>query len=197
MGDWDGNGSCTPGTFEGGVFKLNNANAASVADSTFTFGDARGFPVAGDFNANGIDDVAVYRNGTWQVRLDDGTTPPAFTDGPGGAWPATIPVSGDWDGNGTDGIGDYLYASATWGLRQTASAGAADAGTFVYGTASSSYPVVGDWNADGIDSIGVMTGVELGAAPHQHGRPTRRRPFDFGGSDVLEIEHGRRGHAVG
>ena len=32
MGDWDGNGSRTAGTFAGGVFRLRNANAAGDPD---------------------------------------------------------------------------------------------------------------------------------------------------------------------
>jgi hypothetical protein len=186
MGDWDANGSRTPGTFEAGVFKLNNANDASPADITFTFGDARGFPVAGDFNANGTDDVAVYRNGVWQIRLSDGTILPNFTYG-SGSWPATIPISGDWDGNGTDGIGTYAYSSATWNLRHTASAGVADAGSFAYGTANSSYPVVGDWNADGIDTVGHRTGQTWTLTNSNATRSTDVTPFGFGVANDLPL----------
>jgi hypothetical protein len=158
IGDWDGNGSRTAGTFENGTFKLNNANDNSAADITFTFGDRRGFPVAGDFDGNGIDDVAVFRNGVWQIRLSDGTVLPQFSWG-SGSWPATIPLSGDWDGNGSDGIGTYTYSSAVWNLRNAADGnGGGDAGSFVYGTANSSYPVVGDWNVDAIHTVGLKTG---------------------------------------
>ena len=154
MGDWDGDGTKTPGTYEAGVFKLNNANDASPADITFTFGDSRGFPVAGDFNGDGIDDVAVYRAGLWQVRMSTGATS-SFSFG-SGSWPAAVPVAGDWDGDGTDGIGLYtLMAPGTlgeWHLRNTASAGVADL-TFVFG-GSGLYPVVGDWNGDGVDTVG-------------------------------------------
>ena len=180
MGDWDGNGSRTPGTFENGMFKLNNANDNSPADITFTFGDARGYAVSGDFNGNGTDDVAVYRNGTWQVRLSDGTIPPAFAYGPGGAWPATIPVSGDWDGDGTDGIGTYTYSAAAWNLRHTATSGLGDAGSFVYGAANSSYPVVGDWNADGVTTVGHRTGQTWTLTNSNTARTTDVSPFLFG-----------------
>ena len=74
-----------------------------------------------------------------------------------------IPVAGDWDGDGTDGVGYYCYNSTvcpagTWNLRQTASAGAPDIGPFVFWTGSGSYPVVGDWDADGDDTVGVKNG---------------------------------------
>jgi uncharacterized repeat protein (TIGR01451 family) len=157
MGDWDGDGVKTVGTFEGGVFKLNNANDSSAPDITFTFGDPRGFPVAGDFNGDGVDDVAVYRAGLWQIHLSTGATS-SFLFG-SGTWPATVPVAGDWDGDGVDGIGTYTLMApgnlGEWNLRQTASAGATDL-TFVFG-GSGQYPVVGDWNGDGIDGIGVKS----------------------------------------
>ena len=43
----------TAGTFEAGTFKLHNANAAGAPTSRFTFGDPRGYPVAGDFDGDG------------------------------------------------------------------------------------------------------------------------------------------------
>jgi hypothetical protein len=158
MGDWNGDGTKTPGTFEAGTFKLSNTiPPGPTPDLTFTFGDPRGFPVAGDFDGDGKDDVAVYRAGQWQVRLTATAATSSFSFG-SGSWPATVPVAGDWDNNGTDGIGTYtLMGPGTigqWNLRNTASAGAADAGSFTYG-GSGLYPVVGDWNADGTDTVGV------------------------------------------
>jgi hypothetical protein len=76
MGDWNGDGVKTPGTFEGGVFKLRNSNSAGTPDVTFSFGDPRGFVVAGDFNGDGTDDVGVFRAGLWQLRIP-GPAPPA------------------------------------------------------------------------------------------------------------------------
>ena len=159
MGDWNGDGVATVGTYEAGTFKLNNANDASAADLTFTYGDPRGFPVVGDWNNDGLDDVAVFRNGLWQTRLTGSGTTGSFTFGTG-AWPATVPVAGDWNGDGTDGIGIYTLASGSWSLRQTATAGATEIGPFTFwGGSSTSYPVVGDWNADGFDSVGVKIGT--------------------------------------
>ena len=159
FGDWDGNGSETPGTFEAGTFKLKNSHGTGPADETFAFGHPRGFAVAGDFDGDGRDDVAVFRNGTWEVRFaDDGATT-SFAFG-SGVWPATVPVAGDWDGDGTDGIGVYTRATGQWNLRQTASAGGSDAGAFVFWSGSNaSYPVVGDWDGDGTDTVGVKAGT--------------------------------------
>jgi hypothetical protein len=153
-GDWDGNGSQTPGTYSGGVLRLYDQIPPETTPTQITFGDPRGFPVAGDFDGDGRDDVAIYRNGTWQIRFaDDGaTTTVSFGSG---SWPATVPVAGDWDGVGSDGIGTYTLATGTWNLRQTASSGPADAGSFVFWTGSGSYPVVGDWDADGDDTVAV------------------------------------------
>ena len=67
-GDWDGNGSEKPGTYSGGVLRLyNQVPPEATSAAAITFGDPRGFPVAGDFDGDGRDDIAIYRNATWQV----------------------------------------------------------------------------------------------------------------------------------
>ena len=69
--------------------------------------------------------------------------------------PGSLPVVGDWNGDGTDGIGTFRIDTTEWMLRNTASAGAADAGRFRFGARGGS-PVTGDWNGDHIDGIGVF-----------------------------------------
>ena len=191
FGDWDANGTKTPGTFEAGMFKLNNAHDSSAADLTFTFGDARGFPVAGDFDGNGTDDVAVFRNGAWQVRYLGPGAPAdkSFSFGPALSWPAVVPVAGDWNGDGVDGIGVYnLLSPATpagqWNLRQTASGGAPTQTVTFGGTGL--YPVVGDWNGDGVDSLGTkaMAGTSWALA-NSNTTPTSNVTFSFGQSNDL------------
>ena len=66
-----------------------------------------------------------------------------------GTWPGSVPLAGDWDGDGTDGIG--FYAAGSWTLRNVATTPATTLGAFTFNPATSRYPVVGDWNADGID----------------------------------------------
>jgi hypothetical protein len=166
MGDWDGDGIKTPAYFKGGVFNLSNNLDGTGTLVTFAFGDTRGYPVAGDWNGNGTDEVAVFRNGLWQVRANalPGTQPlftANFSFG-AGSWPATVPLAGDWDGNGVDGIGHYMGNGAgtgTWNLRQTASGGVADIGPFTYEPTNPGYPVVGDWDADGDVTVGTKSGL--------------------------------------
>ena len=188
MGDWDGNGSRTPGSFEAGTFKLRNANSAGAADETFAFGDPRGFPVAGDWNGDGRDDLAVYRNGTWEFRYEVCGTPTTFTRSFGtGSWPATVPVAGDWDGDGTDGIGTYTYATGTWTLSNTLPDGSGPAiAAFSFWQGSGSYPVVGDWDGDGDDTVGTKRGTTWALRnDNSNGGPALS--FDFGAANDLPL----------
>lgn len=61
------------------------------------------------------------------------------------------PVTGDWDGNGTDTIG--VYRNGSFFLRNSNTIGFADL-VIPFGTPGDQ-PVAGDWNGNGIDTIGV------------------------------------------
>ena len=190
IGDWDGDGDKTPGFVKGGVFTLSNNLAGTGPFVTFAFGDNRGFPVAGNWDGDLDDEVAVFRNGTWQVRKT--TTPgdptlftPNFVFGTGG-WPTTTPVAGDWDGNGTDGIGFYLGNGpggvGTWSLRQTATGGPTEVGPFAYEPSfpAAGYPVVGDWDGDGYDTFGTKAGLTWTVSnTHAPTAPVTAFSFDF------------------
>ena len=164
MGDWDGDGVSTPGTFQAGVFRLNNQNDNSAPEITFTFGDANGFPVVGDWDGNGKDEVAVFRNGSWQERSDTNASPastPTYSFGPAASWPTVWPVAGDWDGDGIDGIGIYAPSTGIWSLRNTSDTGAPSITPFAYtaGTGTPRPGIVGDWDGDGDDTVGVRNGT--------------------------------------
>jgi peptidoglycan/xylan/chitin deacetylase (PgdA/CDA1 family) len=110
-----------------------------VADLTVAAAPAAGRPI-------------VVRGATWYVRdsLSGGTATSTFTFGADG----DMPVSGDWDGNGTNTAG--AVRGRTWLLRNTNTTGPADI-TFSYGSAGD-VPVVGDWDGNGTFTPGVVRG---------------------------------------
>ena len=99
--------------------------------------------------------IGVFKDGIWQFR-DSNTSGVAdlsfrFGTSLGTGW---IPLIGDWDGDGNDGIG--LYKDGRWILRDMASGGSSADYNFKYGANEAGWqPVVGDWNGDGTDGIGL------------------------------------------
>ena len=75
----------------------------------FEFGQPGDQPVVGDFNGDGIDEVAVLRGDEWIIDIDGDrrltgndkrvkiSPPSEFSQ----------PIAGDWDGDGTDEPGYY------------------------------------------------------------------------------------------
>jgi hypothetical protein len=99
--------------------------------------------------------IGIFAGNSWALRLTADSGPPnagAFSYGFNGVFP----LAGRWDGSipsGKDGIGIFAPASATWVLRDSATAGAPDY-SFQFGPVGG-IPVVGDWSGSGKDGIGV------------------------------------------
>src|SRR5207237_6159261 len=74
FGDWDRNGTRTPGVFRSGVWYLRNSNTTGVADVVLTFGDPGDTPITGDWNGDGIDSPGVARAGDDKVPNGGNTT---------------------------------------------------------------------------------------------------------------------------
>ncbi len=90
VGDWDGDGTTTPGVVyqdppEGtSHWALRNSNSGGTADITFAYGTAEDAPVVGDWNGDGTETPGVIRGfRTWLLRNsnDGGTADRAFTYG--------------------------------------------------------------------------------------------------------------------
>src|SRR5690606_28600497 len=64
-----------------------------------------------------------------------------------------VPVTGDWDGDGRDGIG--VYRVGRWHLRDDPGPGGHTGALPLYGYAGD-VPVTGDWEGDGRDGVGVF-----------------------------------------
>ncbi|MGE3780469.1 MAG: SdrD B-like domain-containing protein, partial [Pirellulaceae bacterium] len=126
---------------------------SDVIDHVFRYGQERDFPLAGDWNGDGIRTIGIFRDGTWRVDSDgDGLTGPhdrAWTFGA----PGDVPVVGDWNGDGIEEIGIYRGGKWILDVNGNRELDAHDK-VFQLGT-SEDYPVVGDWNGDGIDDPAV------------------------------------------
>lgn len=139
------------GVVDGDVWKLRPSLSSGSATTTFTFGRNTDRQLMGDWDGNGTLTPAVFRDGTWFVRMNWTTTTTAlvsFTFGQAG----DLPVAGDWDGNGRDTIG--VFRDGRWLLRNSLSSGPAHL-EFTYGSAGWR-PVTGDWDGDGRDSVGLF-----------------------------------------
>lgn len=134
---------------------------------SFQFGLEGDVPIVGDWDGNGIDDLAVFRPETGTFILDSGAR--GF-DGPEldtGSFQFGLgtdrPVVGDWNGDGIDDLGVFRPDGGLFILdsRMRGFEGhELDEGSFQFGLPTDS-PVIGDWNGDGIDDLGVFRPSDL------------------------------------
>jgi hypothetical protein len=133
MGDWDCNGTDTPGLYRrgDGFVYLRNSNTQGPADIKFFFGDPGDFPLAGDFNNNGCDTVSIYRPSNQTIYVinelgeNNGGLGAADYDYIFGN-PGDKPFTGDFNGNGTDTVGLHRESTGFMYFRNTNTTGIAD-----------------------------------------------------------------------
>lgn len=122
---------------------------SGVADVTLTYGVATDVLLWCDWDGDGDDTVAAFRDGAWLVRNSAGSGVGEATIGFGN--PGDQPVCGDWDGDGEDDLG--VFRPGAFFLRTSPGSGVADL-VAPYGNPGDQ-PVVGDWDRDGDDTLGV------------------------------------------
>jgi hypothetical protein len=114
------------------------------------FGSGAGVRFNGDvdFDGDGRNDIAVYRDGMWFIRrsFDGGVSATAW-----GGLPQDIPVPGDYDGDGKTDVAVYRDGGqsgtqALWFIKRSS-----DGGTSVvqWGGLLQDIPVPGDYDGDG------------------------------------------------
>ncbi len=166
VGDWNSDGVDQIGVYRASTatFYLDlNGNGqwdGQPTDVSIVFGAVGDWPVIGDWNGDGVDQIGVYRPATSTFYLDLNGN---------GAWDGAaadrifqfgaahdLPIAGDWNGDGRDDIGVYRPASAAF-YRDANGNGQWDAGIDVVSLfgAVNDIPVIGDWNGDRVDQIGV------------------------------------------
>ena len=123
--------------------------APFVFGSTLASANCPDVPLAGDWDGDRADEVAVFRRdagpGTFEMHSADGSTTPVRL-GRG----SDSPVAGDWDGNGVTDLGVrrpgnrmFLLRLADGSLQRTRLGAVKDR------------PVTGDWDGNGITDVGV------------------------------------------
>ena len=162
MGDWDCNGTATPGLYRqsDGFAYLRNSNSQGNADVRFFFGNPGDIPLAGDFNNDGCDTLSIYRPAQARFYIINEL---GSNDGGLGAAdysflfgnPGDKPVVGDWDGDGIDEIGLHRESTGFFYFRNTLDTGNAS-GQFFFGNPGDRF-IAGDWGiVDGIDTPAVF-----------------------------------------
>ncbi len=156
-GDWNGDGTDEIGMWRPstGRFYLDMDGSSTwslgVDAITDPFGIPTDYPVAGDWNGDGVDDIGVWRPSTGRFYLDiDGSfiwTPgvDAITDAFG--IPTDHPVAGDWNADGTDDIGMWRPSTGRFYLDSDGSmtwTPGVDAITASYGVPTD-LPIIGRW----------------------------------------------------
>jgi hypothetical protein len=151
VGDWDGDGDTDIGvvTDSGGdALWLLDFDRDGVADQNVSLGSfSTDLPVVGDWDGDGSDDIGFisqipagcFAINEWNLDTGrDGSVDETLTFG---FWGAS-PVTGDWNGDGSDGIG-FVLADGGWML-DIERDGVADE-SVSYGAPSIGSAVVGDW----------------------------------------------------
>lgn len=150
LGDWDGDGVATPGSFQEGRWRLHNELDAADEPDIFWFGQAGDEPFVGDWNGDGYATAAIRRGERFLLSGADHGTAYDFAFGRA----SDTPVVGDFNGDGRDTVG--VRRAGTFYLSNRTRGGSADV-TTTFGR-STDVPFLGDWNGDGRTSVGVRRG---------------------------------------
>lgn len=148
-GDWNGDGIDTPGVFRAdrvGTFLLTNTitnNSSPSPDHVFSFGRSGDLPLAGDWDADTIDTVGVFRPGVAGTMLLANefinVADITFSFGEAG----DLPFGGDWTAQGIDIVGIFRPSLAMMFL---ANEFENNADIIFFYEQSADLPVAGDWD---------------------------------------------------
>lgn len=142
--DFDGDNGENIATYERdwGLWRIRSPNGST---RTHFLGDAASTPVPGDYDGDGITDVAVFKQsiGRWTVLQSSTITEETYTLGD----PDSVPVQADYDGDGITDMAVYVRSTGDWDIRQSKT------GTLRLVKMGSAFhrPVPADYDGDGKD----------------------------------------------
>jgi len=155
IGDWNGDGIDTNGTFNSrtSTFSLKDEYNQEVVSQQF--GEPGDFPIVGDWNGNGNDSIGIYRPKTAEFHLDNNNDGACDYDPINFGVIGDYPIVGDWDGDGDDDIGVFRSLDSET-LKTTFFLKHPDKVDLIEFGAKTDFPVIGDWNNNGEDDVGVF-----------------------------------------
>jgi hypothetical protein len=195
LGDWDCDGTATPGGYDPttGLVSLSNTESGPV-EAEYVIagedGETEEIALVGDFNGDGCDTVSLYRQTRGLVSIvnsvghDGGSLVPDYQYYFG--IPGDKPFVGDFDGNGMDTVGLHREANGFVYMRHSHTIGFAD-NEFWYGIGGDRL-LASDWIGQGYDTVAIFRPSEsrlyfrfsndLGFADAQ---------YEFGGPDWIPV----------
>ncbi len=126
---------------------------ADVVDHVFRYGDKDHYPVAGDWNGDGVSSIGVFFDGEWQLDVDGNGRKSDKDREESFGQAGDIPLVGDWNGDGVDDIGVYREGVCILDTNGNGRIDASDKRVAV--GQPGDLPVVGDFNGDGVDEVAV------------------------------------------
>ena len=165
-GDWDNDGRDSSGFYDPTAQRwyLDNSTELGISGSVFDTQqlgvDSSWRPVTGDWDNDGFDSVGLYdtNTGDWYLSnahdaWDAVTSIAGPTQSPA---PNLLPIAGNWDGKGGDGVGLYDPSTNRWIMNNQLNGSLDDLIVFQISQPHPTWkPIIGDWNRDGIDTAGL------------------------------------------
>jgi len=127
---------------------------SDLIDHVFLYGTPGDHPLVGDWNGDGVDTIAVFRDGIWRRDTNgDGKHTDSDHQGQFGHH-GDKPLSGDFNGDGIDEIA--IFRDGTWYIDSNNNGVIDDDDLVLQLGKAGDIPVVGDWNGDGRDEPAVF-----------------------------------------
>lgn len=150
----------------GGLLKFFlDADQDGAADASFVFGSAGEEFLVGDWDGDGLDNVAVRRDisgfGKFFFRNTNASGPAAAANAFVLGETSATAVVGDWDGDGDDNVAVRRNVGGTGKFFFDTNGDRNVEASFVFGSATEAV-VAGDWDGDGDDNVGVVREISGG-----------------------------------